>query len=58
VLLDQHVQLIRNLEEGADLNRRLEHLPDEETINGRRKRGAALTRPEIAVLLAYAKNLV
>jgi glutamate dehydrogenase len=58
VLLDQHVQLIRNLEQAADLDRRLENLPDEKTINDRRNRGSALTRPEIAVLLAYAKNLV
>jgi glutamate dehydrogenase len=58
VLLDQHVQLIRNLEQAADLDRRIENLPDEQTINDRRKRGSALTRPEIAVLLAYSKNLV
>ncbi|MEJ1977876.1 MAG: NAD-glutamate dehydrogenase domain-containing protein [Acetobacteraceae bacterium] len=55
-LLDSHVRLIRTLERRGRLDRAVEFLPDDEAIlqRGAAKRG--LTRPEIAVLLAYAKN--
>lgn len=37
------------------LNRAIEHLPDAETLSERAADGVALTRPEISVLVAYAK---
>ena len=54
--LDDHRALIRALERGPlKLDRRLEGLPDDEEMAARRAAGAGLTRPELAVLLAYAK---
>jgi glutamate dehydrogenase len=37
------------------LDRRIEYLPDEHALKEREARGQPLTRPELAVLLAYAK---
>jgi glutamate dehydrogenase len=54
--LDRHDQVIRNLEEHG-LDRAREHLPDPEEIERRRAEDRGLTRPEIAVVLAHAKNL-
>jgi glutamate dehydrogenase len=48
-------RLMQILEADGSLNRAVEFLPDEMTLAERRKRGEALTRPELAVLLAYAK---
>jgi len=48
-------RLMQTLEAKGELDRAVEYLPDEMAIAERRKRGAALTRPELAVLLAYAK---
>jgi glutamate dehydrogenase len=48
-------QLVRALERSGDLNRALEFLPDDEAFAERRKQGRGLTRPELAVLLAYSK---
>lgn len=47
--------VIRELERNGELDRGVEYLPDDETLNTRRKQGLGLTRPELAVLLAYAK---
>jgi glutamate dehydrogenase len=54
-LLDEHARLIRHLERANRLDRRLEFLPDNEELAERRAAGKGLTRPELAVLLAYAK---
>ncbi len=43
------------LEQEGRLDRTVEYLPDEGTLTERANRGEGLTRPEIAVLLAYAK---
>src|SRR5690606_30556320 len=43
------------LEKCGRLDRAVENLPDVETLAQRRAAGAGLTRPELAVLLAYAK---
>ena len=57
--LDRQARLIRELEKAGRLDRALEFLPDDEEIAARAaartvvRRG--LTRPELAVLLAYAK---
>jgi glutamate dehydrogenase len=48
-------RLMQILESRGLLDRAVEYLPDDLVIEERRKRGAGLTRPELAVLLAYAK---
>ena len=48
-------ELIRDLERAGELDRAVESLPDEETLAARRKQGLGLARPELAVVLAYAK---
>jgi glutamate dehydrogenase len=48
-------RLMQTLETRGELDRTVEFLPDEMAIADRRKRNTALTRPELAVLLAYAK---
>ena len=51
----EHAWFIRQLEKRGGLNRSLEYLPDEEEIESRRKAGKGLTRPELAVMMSYAK---
>jgi glutamate dehydrogenase len=53
--LGDHQQLLRVLERDGDLNRALEFLPSDTEIEERVVRGRGLTRPELAVLLAYGK---
>ena len=48
-------RLMRTLEAAHELDRSVEFLPDDMEISERRRRSQALTRPELAVLLAYAK---
>src|SRR5690606_18480129 len=48
-------RLMQTLEARGLLDRVVEFLPDDIEIAERRRRGQALTRPEVAVLLAYAK---
>jgi glutamate dehydrogenase len=48
-------RLMQTLEQQGLLDRAVEHLPDEMALADRRKRNLPLTRPELAVLLAYAK---
>jgi len=48
-------RLMQMLEAQGRLNRKVEYLPDDATLTERARRGEALTRPELAVLLAYAK---
>lgn len=55
--LDRHQRLIRALERAGHLDRGLEFLPDDEEIADRLSAQRGLTRPEIAVILAYAKNV-
>jgi glutamate dehydrogenase len=54
-LLGNHARVIRMLERAGLLNRKVENLPDEETIQERQREGRGLTRPELAILMAYAK---
>ena len=54
-MLDVHARLIRFLEQNRDLDRHLEALPDEEAIAERKQDHRGLARPELAVLLAFAK---
>ncbi|HEX2552409.1 MAG TPA: NAD-glutamate dehydrogenase [Microvirga sp.] len=48
-------RLMHGLEADGRLDRAIEFLPDDTTLAERGLRGEGLTRPEIAVLLAYAK---
>jgi glutamate dehydrogenase len=48
-------RLMQVLEQRGQLDRAVEFLPDDSELGERRKRGQGLTRPELAVLLAYAK---
>jgi glutamate dehydrogenase len=52
---DRQVRLMRDLERSGRLDRALEFLPDDETLAGRAAQRRGLVRPELAVLLAYAK---
>ena len=54
-LLDRLARFMRTLEKAGQLDRSLEFLPDDDTITERAKAGKGLTRPEISVLLSYAK---
>ncbi len=53
--LDAHGRFIRDLERRGRLDRAVEFLPDDEGLRKRALAGRGLTRPELAVLLAYAK---
>ncbi len=53
--LSEYRGLIRSLERAGDLDRAIEFLPGEDELIERAKRGSGLTRPELAVLLAYSK---
>ena len=53
--LDEHAHLMRALERKGLLDRTIEFLPSEDEIAERKSRGLGLTRPELAVLLAYSK---
>jgi glutamate dehydrogenase len=48
-------RLMQLLEKRGHLDRAVEYLPDEIALAERRKRNLPLSRPELAVLLAYAK---
>jgi glutamate dehydrogenase len=53
--MDAHARLIRDLESRGKLDRTVEFLPTDAQINALAKDGKGLTRPELCVLLAYAK---
>ncbi|MBB5020207.1 glutamate dehydrogenase [Chitinivorax tropicus] len=54
-MLNTHARFITYLERVGRMSRRLEYLPNDEEIAERRLARQGLTRPELAVLLAYAK---
>jgi glutamate dehydrogenase len=54
--LDAYEALIERLESSGRLDREVESLPTSEELAIRRQAGAGLARPELAVLLAYAKS--
>lgn len=53
--LDQQIRLIKKLETIGLLNRSIEYLPEDTTLAEMLSSGKSLVRPELAVLLAYAK---
>jgi glutamate dehydrogenase len=54
-VLDEQARFMRALERAGKLHRAIEGLPDDETIAERHTAHIGLSRPELAVLLAYAK---
>ena len=53
--LGYHRRLMQRLERAGELDRGVEFLPDDAAVEARARAGQGLTRPELAVLLAYAK---
>ena len=53
--IDETARLISDLERTGLLDREIEFLPDEVQIEERRNRKLGFTRPELAVILSYAK---
>jgi glutamate dehydrogenase len=53
--LGEHAHFIRSLELEGVLDRALENLPSAEEIEDRRRSVQGLTRPELAMVLSYAK---
>ncbi len=53
--LDAHGRTMRDLERRGRLDRAVEYLPADSEIQKLENEGKGLTRPELAVLLAYAK---
>jgi glutamate dehydrogenase len=51
----EHAHTIRSLEVSGNLDRALEFLPSAEEIDERHRMRRGLTRPELAVMLAYGK---
>ncbi|MEH6404116.1 MAG: NAD-glutamate dehydrogenase [Sneathiella sp.] len=52
---EEQTRFIRELEKQGRLNRAVEFLPDEEMLSDRQAGQKGLSRPEMCVLLAYAK---
>jgi glutamate dehydrogenase len=57
-LLDRHARVMPNIEEVVGLDRAHAQLPTEAEVARRRGQGRGLARPEIAVLLSHAKNVL
>ena len=53
--IDIHARVMTTLEREGRLDRAIEFLPDAEQIAQLRQQGLGLSRPELAVLMAYAK---
>ena len=53
--LDAHERMMQRLEKEGRLDRTVEGLPGAETIRELKLQGLGLTRPEIAILISYAK---
>jgi glutamate dehydrogenase len=56
--LDEQARFMRALERAGKLDRAIEFLPDDDTISERHSAHLGLTRPEIAILMAYSKIVV
>lgn len=56
--LKEQIRFIQYLEKEGKLDRALEFLPSEEELTERLANGRALTRPELSVLVAYAKMVL
>jgi len=57
--MPRHIRLIQTLEaSAAELNRSLEGLASDDVLNQRARAGVGLERPELAVIMAYAKMAI
>lgn len=56
--LEMHRRLLQEMEKAGNIDRALECLPDKEEFMARKAAKQGLTRPEIAVLMAYTKTLL
>ncbi|WP_116473133.1 NAD-glutamate dehydrogenase [Zobellella maritima] len=56
--LKEHQRFMQWLEREGKLDRNLEHLPSDEELTERLASGRGLTRPELAVLVAYGKMVL
>src|SRR5207244_6558723 len=54
--IEAYEDLMRQLEADGELERDVEFLPSSEEMAERRASGSGMARPELAVLLAYAKR--
>jgi glutamate dehydrogenase len=54
-VLDLQIRFVRMLERAGRLDRAVEFLPDDETLEERERDKIGLTRPEVAVVMPYAK---
>ena len=54
-LLDIQARFIRSLERSGRLDREVEFLPDDEALSDMERNNQGLTRPEIAIVMPYAK---
>ncbi len=54
-LTDRLANFMRELERGGHLNRKIEFLPDDETLEERRAQEIGFVRPELCTMTAYAK---
>lgn len=53
--MNLHINYLKELEALGVINRKVEFMPDEKELSERKSAGLSLTRPEIAVMLAYTK---
>jgi len=56
--IESYEDLMRQLEADHELDREVEFLPSSDEMAERRTNGTGMTRPELSVLLAYAKRSV
>ncbi|MDG2481956.1 MAG: NAD-glutamate dehydrogenase [Alphaproteobacteria bacterium] len=52
---DEQIRFMRSIEQSGLLDRAIDGLPDDESLADWRTQGRRFTRPELSVLLAYAK---
>lgn len=54
----EYRRVMNRLQQQGRLNRKLEFLPNDDTLLERQAQGKALTRPELAILISYAKSVL
>ena len=57
-LIEEHMRLMHSFERRGELDRGVEFLPSDKQMSERRGENKGLTRPELAVLLAYSKMVL
>ncbi|MEH6577642.1 MAG: NAD-glutamate dehydrogenase [Amphritea sp.] len=53
--IDEYIRLINRLEDDGKLDRELEFIPADDALQERKAQQLGLTRPELSVLISYAK---